>query len=160
MTEPSRGERLVDILITIAKSEYPREWSNYCDLAQKLTQEVNEQALEFSAEDCARRWLTDHDRNVHGHGLIAGFYSRLLGAAPSQLQQMTWEATRLEQIFRDRLSSVLRSGAYSLTGFGPDLRSILIPSELISAKPLRFDRDEIQLGDMTIMGVRAGSQCP
>jgi hypothetical protein len=42
MTEPSRGEHLVDILITNAKSEYPHEWSKYCDLAQKLAQEINE----------------------------------------------------------------------------------------------------------------------
>ena len=54
MTEPpSRGERLVDILISIARSEYPHEWSHYCELARKLAQEVNERALEFSAEDCA-----------------------------------------------------------------------------------------------------------
>jgi hypothetical protein len=161
MTEPpSRGQLLVDILISIARSEYPHEWSHYCELARKLAQEVNERALEFSAEDCARRCLTGHDRNVHGHGLIAGVYSQLLGAAPSQLQQMTWEATRLEQIFRDRLISVLHSGAYALTGFGPDLRPISIPPELISPKLLRFDRDEIQLGNRIIMGVRAAPASP
>src|SRR5262249_15220891 len=49
MTESSRGERLVDILITISRSEYPHEWSHYCELARKLAQEVNKQALEFSA---------------------------------------------------------------------------------------------------------------
>jgi len=158
MTEPSRGEHLVDILITNAKSEYPHEWSKYCDLAQKLAQEINEEAREFSAEDCARRRLGGHDRDKHG--LIADFYSQLAGAAPSQLQKMTWEASRLEQIFRDRLISLLHSGAYSLTGIDPDLRRISIPSELISPKLLRFDRDEIQLGDTTIRSVRAVPTSP
>ena len=35
MTESSRGEHLVDILIATAKSENPQEWSRYCELAQK-----------------------------------------------------------------------------------------------------------------------------
>jgi hypothetical protein len=156
--EASRGEHLVEILIAIARSEYPDEWSQFRDLTQKLGQEINEQALEFSVEDCARRWLTGHDRNVHG--LIADFYSQMAGAAPSQLQEMTWEASRLEQLFRDRLISLIHSGAYSLTGFGPDLHLVSIPSELISAKLIRFDRDEIKLGDTIIRGVRAAPTTP
>jgi hypothetical protein len=161
MTEPpSRGERLVDILITIARSEYPQEWSHYCELARKLAQEIDKQALEPSAEDCARRRLAGQDRNVHGHGLIADFYSQLLGGAPTQFQLMTWEATPLEHLFRDRLISMLQSGGYSLTGFGPDLRPISIPSELISLELIRFDRDEIKLGDTIIRGVRAAPTSP
>ena len=158
MTEASRGEHLVEILIAIARSEYPDEWSKYCDLAQKLAQEINEEAREFSAQDCARRRLAGNDRD--NHGLIADFYLQLAGAAPSQLQKLTWEASRLEQIFRDRLISLLHSGAYSLTGFGPDLRPVSIPSELITQEMLRFDRDEIKLGDDLIRGVRAAPTTP
>jgi hypothetical protein len=150
---PSRGERLVDVLIAIARSEYPNEWSHYCDLAQKLAQEINKQAFEFSTEDCAQRRLNGKDRDRLG--LIADFHLSLAGAPPSKLQQMTWEATGLEHKFRDRLISALRSDAYSITGFTPDLRPISIPPELISAELIRFDRDEIKLDDMTIMGVRA-----
>ena len=132
--------------------------SKYCDLAQKLAQETNERAREFSAEDCARRRLAGNDRDKHG--LIADFYLQLAGAAPSQIQKLTWEASRLEQIFRDRLISLLHSGAYSLTGFGSDLRPVSIPSELITQKMLRFDRDEIKLGDDLIRGVRAAPTTP
>src|SRR3954454_21549970 len=99
MTEASRGEHLVEILITIARSKFPDEWSKYCDLAQKLAQEINEEAREFSAEDCARGRLAGNDRDRHA--LIPYFYLQLAGAAPSQLQKLTWEESRLEQIFRD-----------------------------------------------------------
>jgi hypothetical protein len=115
MNESSRGEHLVDVLIAIAKSDYPQEWSRYGELAQKLAQEVEEQAIEFSAEDCARRLLIGHYRCVLGHGLTAGMLSQLLGGEPSELQKMTWEATRLEQIFRDRLILLIHAGAYSLS---------------------------------------------
>lgn len=158
MTEASRGEHLVEILIAIARSEYPDEWSKYCDLAQKLAQEINEEAREFSAQDCARRRLAGHDQD--NHGLIADFYSLMAGAAPSRLQQMTWEASRLRDIFLDRLISLLHSGAYSLTGFLPDLRLVSIPSELITPQLIRFDHDEINLGDTIIRGVRAAPTTP
>jgi hypothetical protein len=158
MTEASRGEHLVEILIAIARSEYPDEWSKYCDLAHKLAQEINKEALGFSAEDCARRRLAGHDQDKHG--LIADFYALMAGAAPSRLQQMTWEASRLQNIFHDRLISLLHSSAYSLTGFGPDLRPISIPPELINPKLIRFDRDEIKLGDTLIRGVRAAPTTP
>jgi hypothetical protein len=45
MIEHSRGERLIDLLITIARSEYPSEWSRYCELARDLTLEANRQAI-------------------------------------------------------------------------------------------------------------------
>jgi hypothetical protein len=99
-----RGERLIDVLIDIAKSEYPDDWSHYCDLAQNLAPETDKQGPNISTEDCARRRLTGKDPNAYG--LIADFYSSFLGGAPSQLQQMTWEASRLAQKFRDRLVSV------------------------------------------------------
>jgi hypothetical protein len=160
MTESSRGEHLVDILIAIAKSEYPHEWSRYGELAKKLAQEADEHSIEFSAEDCARRLLIGHHRDVLGHALMADFYSQLIGGDPSELQKMTWEATRLQQIFRDRQLKLIHAGAYSLTGFDQDLRPISIPPELISPKLLRFDRDEIQLGDKLIMHVRATRVLP
>ena len=155
MIEHSRGERLIDLLITIARSEYPSEWSRFCELAQDLTLEANRQAIGLSAEDYGRRLLAHCDRAILGQGLIGDFYGQLVGAAPSQLQLTTWEATRLEQIFRERLTSALQSGTYSLTGFRPDLSPISIPSELINPKLLRFDRDEIKINDTKITSVRA-----
>jgi len=155
MIESSRGEHLVDILIAIARSEYAQEWSRYCELAQKLAQEAGEKAAEFSPEDCARRLLIGCYHGVLGHGLTAGMLSQLLGGDPSEFQQTTWEATGLEQIFRDRLLSLIHAGAYSLTGLDADLRPILIPPELISQELLRFGSDEIQLGNKLIMDVRA-----
>jgi hypothetical protein len=161
-----RGERLIDVLIGIAKAEYPDDWSHYCDLAQSLAPETDTRGPDISAEDCARRRFTGKDPNAHG--LIADFFSSFVGRAPSQLQQMTWEASRLEQKFRDRLVSVLCSGGYLLIGFDPNLRRISIPSELINAKllalpfeisanelPVPFDCDQIQLGETIIGCVRA-----
>ncbi|MDR3486297.1 MAG: hypothetical protein P4M05_15500 [Bradyrhizobium sp.] len=160
MTESSRGEHLVDILIAIAKSEYAQGWSRYGELAQKLAQEAGEKAIELSAEDCARRLLVGHYSGVLGHGLTAGMLSQLLGGDPSEFQQTTWEATRLEQIFRDRMLSLFQAGEYSLTGFDQDLRPISIPPELIDPELLRFDSDKIQMGNKLIMHVRATRDLP
>jgi hypothetical protein len=153
-----RGERLIDVLIGIAKAEYPDDWSHHCDLAQSLAPETDKRGLDISAKDCARRLLTGKDHN--DQGLIADFHSLLLGGTPSQLQQRTWEASRLAQKFRDRLLSALHSGEYLLTGLGPDLRRISIPPELITSELLRFDGDQIRLGDTTIIGVRAERAAP
>jgi hypothetical protein len=151
---PARGVPLVDVLIDIARSEYPNEWLRYCDLAQQLApQRKDEQGRNISREGCARIRLSSRDPNTHA--LIADFCSSLLGEAPSQLQEMTWEASRLAGVFRDRLLSMLRSGEYLLTGFTPDLRLVSVPPELIGAELLRCDRDEIELWDTIIMGVRA-----
>jgi hypothetical protein len=150
----------LDAAVEIAMLDCPLEWARYCELAQQLAERDNR--TEISSENAARELLAADGNSVHQRsfemGRITSFYSRLAGGPEIPLESfeiVLKETRRLEELFRDRLASALRSRRYSLTAFA-GLKPVTVSPILIQPDQFRFGSDEMQLDDgaIKLKGVR------
>jgi hypothetical protein len=112
----------VDAVIEVVKSDCPNEWARYCDLAYQLVQ--RKQPTEISQEAAGRQHFAENGESVQQKtaemARMASFYSELAGGPAEPLAEfeiILRETRSLEIMLRERLTSALQTGRYSLIAF-------------------------------------------
>jgi hypothetical protein len=134
----------IDAAIEVVRSDCPKEWARYCDLAHQLVQP--KQPTEISKEEAGRKLLAANSKLPQSH-LISW------GNKPTPLTELAAEARNLEGQFRHRLLLALQHGRYFLHAFR-GLEPRTVSPELIKPRDFRFESKEMELNGTKLAAVR------
>jgi hypothetical protein len=142
----------VDVVIAVVKSDCPKDWVRYCELAQLLRPK---QPTEDSQEEAGRQLLARNSKLLHQKDKSHLIRWGNNATPPTELEILAAEAKNLERQFRDRLLLALQDGRYILMAFH-GLEQRIVPPALIKPGHFRFHSDEMEVNDSKLIGVHFG----
>lgn len=140
----------IDAVIEVVKSDCPKEWARYCELAHRLVQ--RKQPTEISKEAAARRLLAANSKRLRQkYGPIRMFN---MAVPPTDFELMEDEARKFEGLFRGRLHLAIQHCRYFLHAFD-GIKPATVSPELIKPRDFRFESEEMELNGTKLAVVRA-----